>query len=204
VVAGRAADLAAAETLSLRTDETGRDGALLVSQGRVVSLVDLPAESGGLTATESPFVDEALSHYRERWDGADQFALRSPPISRVRETLAGEVGDGAAADFDAIVEALPSVDEDGLDEVTVALLVAARHGVQLYDISRWGEDIGLASKATFSRKKGRLEDAGVVTTEKVPIDVGRPRLRLRLATDDLRAADVSELIELVRERVGDR
>jgi hypothetical protein len=70
----------------------------------------------------------------------------------------------------------------------------------LYDISKWGEDVGLASKATFSRTKTDLEEAGVVATEKVPIEVGRPRLRLRLGDDRLRSADRDEfgaLAELV-------
>ena len=53
----------------------------------------------------------------------------------------------------------------------------------LYDISRWGEDVGVASKATFSRAKSRLEDAALIRTEKVPIDVGRPRLRLTLPAE---------------------
>ena len=52
--------------------------------------------------------------------------------------------------------------------------------------------MGLASKATFSRMKGRLEEQGVIATEKVPIDVGRPRLRLRLG-DQLRDEEISDL-----------
>ena len=42
----------------------------------------------------------------------------------------------------------------------------------------------------------------VVVTEKVPIDVGRPRLRLRLAPD-LDDADIPELLRTVRERLAD-
>jgi len=76
-----------------------------------------------------------------------------------------------------------STGDDTLDEVDLTLLAAAKHGVQLYEISRWGEDTGLASKATFSRAKNRLEDGGMIATEKVPIDVGRLRLRLMLGAD---------------------
>uniref|UniRef100_UPI001E507812 transcriptional regulator TbsP domain-containing protein n=1 Tax=Halegenticoccus soli TaxID=1985678 RepID=UPI001E507812 len=49
------------------------------------------------------------------------------------------------------------------------------------------------SKATFSRTKTRLEDMGLIDTEKVPIDVGRPRLRLKLGDDRLRRADAGDL-----------
>src|SRR5699024_7273037 len=81
----------------------------------------------------------------------------------------------------------------GLTEVGVSVLVAAKHGELLYDISVWGEDVGLASRATFSRIKAQLEEEGLITTEKVPIDVGRPRMRLRLGDEQLREADVTEL-----------
>jgi len=75
----------------------------------------------------------------------------------------------------------------------VSLLVAAKNEVLLYDISKWGEDVGIASKATFSRTKTKLEDNGLIATEKVPIDVGRPRLRLQLGDDRLREASADEL-----------
>ncbi|PWG73380.1 hypothetical protein DF186_23370, partial [Enterococcus hirae] len=74
-----------------------------------------------------------------------------------------------------------------------SLLVAAKNDVLLYDISKWGEDVGIASKATFSRTKTKLEDMGLIDTEKVPIDVGRPRLRLKLGDDRLRDANTDQL-----------
>jgi hypothetical protein len=75
-----------------------------------------------------------------------------------------------AADFRAVLDSLEAArgGGEGLDEVTISLLVAAKNRELLYDISRWGEDIGLASKATFSRTKTRLEDNGLIETEKVP------------------------------------
>lgn len=204
VVASNAADLIADGTLSVRQTDDVAGTPLFVSDDRVVSVVSLPGQVAGLVATDAAFVTEANDHYRARWAAAEQFRPTAPPLSRVRETLASELGKPAVADFDAALEVLPEVrrDGDGLDEVTVCILVAARHGVLLYDVSRWGEDVGLASKATFSRTKGELEDAGLIQTEKVPIDVGRPRLRLRLATHELRSADVPELTRLARERTA--
>uniref|UniRef100_UPI000A78D6B4 transcriptional regulator TbsP domain-containing protein n=1 Tax=Halococcus thailandensis TaxID=335952 RepID=UPI000A78D6B4 len=72
----------------------------------------------------------------------------------------------------------------------------------LYDISRWGEDAGVASKATFSRKKTQLEEQGLLETEKVPIDVGRPRLRLLLGEERLREADADELASVAHEMLS--
>ena len=85
--------------------------------------------------------------------------------------------------------------------MTLALLAGARHSELLSEISKWGEDVGLASKATFSRSKSDLEDVGIVETEKVPIDVGRPRLRLRLV-EDLRGAPIPELVTTARDSLA--
>jgi predicted transcriptional regulator len=75
----------------------------------------------------------------------------------------------------------------------VSLLAAAKHEELLYDISTWGEEVGMASKATFSRTKNQLEERGLIATEKVPIDVGRPRQRLLLGDERLRGAAAAEL-----------
>ena len=205
VVAGHAADLVAADALDLRLLEDAPRASLFVSEETVVSLVHAGGRVGGLTADDDAFVADLWDQYDERWADAEAYSLRTPPISAVRETLAADLGEGVLADFDAIVDELSTVTGEGdeLDEVTLTLLAAARHGELLYEISKWGEDVGLASKATFSRSKSDLEDAGVVRTEKVPIDVGRPRLRLRLV-DDLRDAPIPDLVSEARERLATR
>jgi hypothetical protein len=121
-------------------------------------------------------------------------------MSQVRETLEGDIGPETAEDFDTVLDSLQTArgNGEGLDEVTISLLVAAKNGELLYDISKWGEDIGLASKATFSRTKTKLEDMGLIDTEKVPIDVGRPRLRLKLADDRLEDAPPDELASVAQ------
>ena len=205
VVAGHAADLVAAGALELRLLEDPPRASLFVARDTAVSLVHAGDSVGGLTATEASFVGELRERYVDRWDEAESYSLRTPPISEVRETLAADLGQGVREDFDAILDELSTVTGDGdeLDEVTLTLLAASRHGELLYEISKWGEDVGLASKATFSRSKSDLEDAGVVRTEKVPIDVGRPRLRLRLV-DDLRDASIPDLVTETRDRLARR
>ncbi|MFC6727029.1 DUF5821 family protein, partial [Halobium palmae] len=148
-----------------------------------------------LTTDDDAFVGDAFDTYEAEWEEAPEFNLRTPAISRVRETLGSDIGDAAESDFDSVLSSLETArgDGDGLDEVTISLLVAAKNDVLLYDISKWGEDVGIASKATFSRTKTKLEDMGLIDTEKVPIDVGRPRLRLKLGDDRLKNADAREL-----------
>lgn len=195
LLASTIADLVKDGFLDVRTLETVPRNSLLLTEEFLVSLVEGDGRTAGLTTTEESFVTSTYSHYEGRWERAEEFALRTPPLSHIRETLAADISPEAVDDFDRILETLDTArgNGEGLDEVTIALLVAANNGELLYDISRWGEDIRLASKATFSRTKNRLEDTGLIETEKVPIDVGRPRLRLMLGNGRLREADIEEV-----------
>ncbi|MFB6172403.1 MAG: transcriptional regulator TbsP [Haloarculaceae archaeon] len=198
VVAGSAADLIADGALELRTGEAG-SGTLLVTGDAVVSVVEAGDRVAGLVTTDESFVGRATDRFDERWAAAPAYQLRTPPLSEVRATLERDIGAETASDFEAMLDALGTVrGDDELDEVTISLLVAAKNRELLYDISKWGEDVGIASKATFSRTKTKLEDVGVIDTEKVPIDVGRPRLRLLLGDDRLRDAEAADLATLAR------
>jgi hypothetical protein len=201
LVASRTADLIETGTLSLRTLNETVANSLLIADNEVFAVVTAGQQVAALTTDDDEFVDTTRETCNTRWKAAEQFQLRTPPISEVRDTLGTEIGDGIRDDFDAVLASLDAArgDGDGLDEVTISLLVAARNEVLLYDISKWGEDVGIASKATFSRTKTKLEDTGLITTEKVPIDVGRPRLRLQLADDRLTEADLDEFADIAAD-----
>jgi hypothetical protein len=181
VVSSNAADHVASGTLSIRSGH-GAANTLLITDEAVWALVDVTDHIAALGAEDADFVETVRETYEAQWETATPFDLRTPPLSRVRETLGEEIGQDTRVDFDATLDALESAREatGEFDEVTLTLLVAARNDVLLYDISKWGEDVGIASKATFSRTKTTLEEEGLIKTEKVPIDVGRPRLRLKL------------------------
>jgi len=194
LVGSLAADLVDAGRLDLRTVDV-ESNTLLVEADRVLAVVDAGNRVAGLVTDDDGFVGHVRDRYDAAWEAADDYDSRVPSISSVRSTLRTELGNEVAEDFDAVMGSLETArgDGDGLDEVTVSLLVAARNEELLYDISRWGEEVGIASKATFSRTKSRLEELGLVDTEKVPIDVGRPRLRLVLGEERLRDATPGEL-----------
>ncbi|SFR58917.1 transcriptional regulator TbsP [Halogeometricum limi] len=187
IVASNAADLVSSGDLSMRVSADGTENPLLITEDAVVSLVTAGDHVAGLVTTDEEFVAAARSTYTTRWEEASDYKLRTPPITAVRTSLEDEISPDARTDFDAVLSSLQTArgDGDGLDEVTISLLVAAKNEVLLYDISKWGEDVGIASKATFSRTKTKLEEMGLIDTEKVPIDVGRPRLRLKLGDDRL-------------------
>jgi hypothetical protein len=198
-LASAAADLRESDRLALHTYE-GDDNTLLVTESSLAALVTAGGRAAALAASDDSFVADAHEQYAAAFDDAEAFSLRTPGISRVRASLAESLGEKTAVDFDQVLESMETArgDGDDLDEVTVALLVAAKNEELLYDISKWGEDVGIASKATFSRTKTELEECGLIDTEKVPIDVGRPRLRLKLGDDRLSQASVAELASVAQ------
>jgi hypothetical protein len=204
LVASSAADLVEAGDLEIRSLMTPVDNSLLVTADRTVAVVTAGDRVAGLTTDDEAFVDTAFETYSEQFDAADSFNLRTPAISRVRQTMGENIGDQTRQDFDSVLSSLETArgDGDGLDEVTITLLVAAKNDVLLYDISKWGEDVGIASKATFSRTKTRLEELGLIDTEKVPIDVGRPRLRLKLGDERLQDTDAEELASVAQSMIA--
>ncbi|MDZ7730737.1 MAG: DUF5821 family protein [Natrialbaceae archaeon] len=200
IVASNAADLIEAGTLELKTTPEPGDNSMVITADRVVAIVSAGDRVGGLSTDDAEFTDAAYEAAADRWEAAEAFNLRTPAFTTVRDTLTTDIGPTAESDFSAIIDSLETArgDGDGLDEVTISLLVAARNEALLYDISKWGEDVGIASKATFSRTKTKLEDRGLIDTEKVPIDVGRPRLRLKLADNRLRDANTGQLASVAQ------
>jgi len=195
IPASNAANLVEAGDLELRVFDGDARSSMLVTENRTVALVDVDDLVGGLITDDAEFTETAYDAVVDDWDDAEAFTLRTPAIDRVRQTLDEDISPDVEADFESVLESMETArgDGDGLDEVTVSLLVAAKNRELLYDISKWGEDVGVASKATFSRMKKKLEDLGLIDTEKVPLDVGRPRLRLKLADERLEDAPPAEL-----------
>lgn len=200
IVASRAANLVDTGNLTIRTTSAEPENSLLITENEVVAIVTAGEHVAGLTTGDDEFVASARDRYAAAWESADEYTLRTPPLTEVRSTLSADISETTAADFDQVLASLQTArgNGDGLDEVTISLLVAAKNGELLYDISKWGEDIGLASKATFSRTKTKLEDMGLIDTEKVPIDVGRPRLRLMLGDSRLQDADADQLANVAQ------
>lgn len=198
-VASRAADLIDAGGLAIRYDEDPPNSTVAVDGERLVAIVGLDDRYGAFTTTDDSFVTDLHATGSRSFDTAESYAFHTPPLSRIERTLEDRMGEHRRTDFVAYVDAVETLGVT-LDEVVISLLVAANNEDLLYDISKWGEDIGLASKATFSRKKADLEEAGIIDTEKEPIEVGRPRLRLKFA--DASFADLTPVDQV--ERTAER
>ena len=200
ILASTAADLLEEGTLEVRAATDQLDGALVVTEETIISLLTSDKHSAALVTDDAEFVAAARERWNGDWNSGDEFDLRTPARSRVLESLGEEFGSEMESDFRAALDSVESMNDDSkLDEVGLSLLVAAKHEQLLYDISRWGEDAGVASKATFSRTKTHLEGHGLLDTEKVPIEVGRPRLRLLVGDERLRETAIEKLPSVARE-----
>jgi predicted transcriptional regulator len=199
ILASEAADLIENESLSMRTSERASENQLIITTESAISLVSAGEHIAGLPTDNEEFVGAVNKKWNDQWNQAEEFSLRTPARSRVEESLGEQFSSEVETDFRTLLDAIESTrGDESLDVVDASLLVAAKHELLLYDISKWGEEVGVASKATFSRAKTNLEENGLIKTEKVPIDVGRPRLRLLFGKDELQNADIDDLPDVAR------
>ena len=193
LTAAALADHVEADRVSLRVLDEDVDYTLLSTEDTLYTIVQALDDSPvALAADDDGFIADVHATHAEAFEAAEPFDLRTPGRTRLHEALAADLGEAVDSDFAAVLDSLDAVTDETLDEITLALLVAARNEALLYDITRWGERVEIASTATFSRVKVGLEDDGLLDTENVPIDVGRPRQRLLLDHDELAAADIDE------------
>lgn len=197
VTAARLADLVASDALAVRTEDDEDGETLVLTDERVVSLLtNLPTETVGVATAEADAIAAVTEGFDARWEAADVYERESPTYSELVASI-GEAFDEATAEDLETAIATPGVRglEDNLDLVDLLVLLAARHRHQLYDLTNWGSEAGVASVGTFSQAKRRLEDIGLVDTETVHSgDVGRPRQRLVIGNEDLLDASVEELV----------
>ena len=114
-------------------------------------------------------------------ESAYRVEIDIPAWSELLTKLESIVGSQTRSEFEQLIEAAQLEEMNSLDAVSVALIAAAQSCALTYDLGKWAEEVGVASKATISRRKTALEDDGIIYTEKVPVEVGRPRQRLLLA-----------------------
>ncbi|MFB6194116.1 MAG: DUF5821 family protein [Halobaculum sp.] len=183
--AARAAELVDRGGLSFRAYDEWTATPALVGAETAYAPVIVGTARGVFPGADDSFAAAAYDQCDRHWDDASAFHLHTPPLSVVRETMAAEFGDSARDAFETALDTIDRGSESAFDEVYAVLVIAGHEELLHYDVSKWGEDIGLASKATFSRKKNQLEEWGIIETEKVSVDVGRPRQRL-LLTDEYR------------------
>lgn len=192
--ATRIADLVEQGTTSIRSIEGYNRNSMLVSED-VVSFFPATGEATpSFTIGPDNSVGELVQKVGDDWESATYFDVRAPGLSRLLETMEDELSDEYRRDFEDALADGPEIPIRGSDFsiYRLVIILAAAHEQTLYDLGHWTEDVGLASKATISREKSRLEELGVITTSKVPQNLGRPRQMLKLSNDERLDENLSE------------
>lgn len=195
--ASRAAQLVSKGVLDIYVADDLDHTPAFVSESTAMSLHQFGDETLLFTPDRSNELDGAVDYLADIVDDLEEFSLRTPAYETVFETFEEKFDEDARDDFETAVDEIDNITGD-VDEVVLAILTGAKHDLLHYDIGKWAEDTGLASKATISREKQQLEETSYITTEKVPMDIGRPRQRLVLgsaASEDDTVVDLAESVE---------
>lgn len=124
---------------------------------------------------------EFKARFDSLFDSSVPLEINVAPWHELLRSLEKQVGHETKQQYVRLIQVAAESDIYSLDEISVAIIATALAGGLQNDIAKWGEDTDFASAATFSRRKGALEEDGVITTEKVPVEIGRPKHRLRLS-----------------------
>ena len=196
--AAQLADLSAAGQVTVNVSRDHLEGTLC--GGAVVGVVFAQAREWTLLPLDAePWRDWIDQTWRSVVAGTTTMPLPETGYDHLRSTLAARVSPSVAGHFDQLVRTarrhLP--DDAEIDPTAVALLATAYHGGQLAEVTAWGIEAGVASRATFSRVKSQLVETGVIETAPIPQAVGRPRLRLHLR-QPIADTDATALIDAAR------
>jgi hypothetical protein len=174
------------------------DATLLIVPDGVVVVTQTETGVAGLVPGET-LTRELTDLYESAFENAEQALFRAPPRTAMLELVSSSLGEAVADDVGAILTALEDVETVSLSEASGAFVLAgARHGSEQYRVRQTMEDVGFASQATVSRRKSKLEAAGVVETHALQTNVGRPREELAL-TDAFADATPTELADVLSD-----
>lgn len=167
-----------------------------------VSVIALGYKSEHMVAVEKQAIEQDTQQlFNEIWNQADEVNFHVPGISTVKNSFVTRFSTELAEEFiDYMKGFYPEAGEQEISSVDIALLFAAEKELMFYDINRWGDFIGFASTATFSRKKRELEEKGLIETENEQVNLGRPRMKLFLANDIETIQSVKEYKEAIRRK----
>lgn len=189
-VASRAAELVKDGDVELyTTDDTG--GSTIITGDKVISIVF------GHTVPSSPAImDTVRTTVETQVVSEEQYQIRTPPLMTVAKTMQEQFGADFIGQFNVLFDDAEGRHEMVDNGVVLALLTGAFEEELLHDIGDWAEEVGLTSQATLSRYKNKLEDAGLISTVKVPRDIGRPRQRL-LLTEEAKDMSRTEMFDRI-------
>jgi hypothetical protein len=181
LMGSRLSTLMADDHVRLREQDLGDETPMLVGEGELYALALIEDIAAAIRTDDPEFVERVRNSCELLWDNAAEYVVRTPPLEELLVSMETTLGPDFRDGFETSLDVAAGLrDRTEFHEVRAALVVAAYNEILHYDVSKWGEDSGLASTASFSRHKSALEDNGVLDTEKEPVQMGRPRQRLML------------------------
>jgi len=177
----RISGLIAQDKLSIYASDVTLLSNIILDGPQLYTLVRLGQTERFVKSTEKGLQTRLDAEFVRITESAD---LVDPDILAWSELLVQlelTVDSSTRHEFERLIKAARIEELGAIDDISVALVAAAHSGALLNDLSSWAKEVGLASKATFSRRKQNLEDEGIIYTERVPIEVGRPKQRLKLS-----------------------
>lgn len=186
VTALTAADLVETDRLAVRTTEDTDGLTVAVVDDQVFALATVDDRPIVLGTVDDSTASDVRSVVERRWEDGETVETAVPGIGSLTASLGNAVDADVAADFESLFTALGDPSQrERLDAATTLLLSGARHGALLYDLAQWAEESGFTTRSALSQSKQPLVDAGLLTIERIPSGVGRPRQRLHLSDDRL-------------------
>jgi DNA-binding Lrp family transcriptional regulator len=195
----RVAELVAQDRLSIYASEETPLSTIILDGPQLYTLVRFGRTEQFAKSSNKDLQIRVNKEFVRITESAESVEPDILPWSELLDQLEQIVDSDTRHEFERLIEAARIENLGALDHISVALVAAAHSGALLNDLSTWAEKVGLASKATFSRRKKKLEDAGIIYTEKVPIDVGRPKQRLRLSEAVSEVEVRGEELDITRE-----
>ncbi len=176
---------------------------LFTSPSALMSVIELEQDIYGLQTESERLVDAVWSFVGHMWDDAESIPLEVPTVTEISDTYTELVGQHHAEVYlQALEQSWPlQLSDVALDATELAVMVAAHADTQLRELSIWGEDVEISTRADFSRAKTRLVELGIVETSTDHMGIGRPRLRLHMVDIEQISSDrpeVNIVLELLR------
>lgn len=179
----KTAELVKQNRLSLYSTETRPLSNIVLDGSDFYNLIRLGEIEQFAKSTDKDLSTKIDEEFTRMKDTSELIKLDILAWSILLTQLEETVDTETRREFERLIEAARIENLGALDDISVAIIAAAQSGALLNDLGNWAEEVHLASKATFSRRKQNLEEEGIIYTEKVPIEVGRPKQRLLLSDD---------------------
>lgn len=167
--------------LSVQKSNIQLDSLLFLQEESLTYEIEIGRWLGLANQDEPSLVSEASEEFENLWQGGASLSIDVPPWEDLIENLRETAGERVEKEYKQLISGAAAEEIYSLDEISLVIVAGALAEALNYDIGRWSEEMNIASKATISRRKSELESQGVIMTEKVPVEVGRPRQRLKLS-----------------------